>query len=79
MSTFTCDGEPGSVFPEPAAICGQNKENAEASDFLDPLILPWSMELVFRSILVSTMFGKHLLTEATNSSGVSGRGLINLL
>ena len=64
---------------EPAAICGQNDVNAAASDFLDLFIFSWSIKLVLRSILVSTMCGKHLLTEVTNSSGVSGRGPINLL
>jgi hypothetical protein len=79
MSTFTCDSEPRPVFLDPAAICGQNKANAADSDFLDFFILSWSIRLTFMSILVSTMCGKHLLTEATNSSGVPGRGPINLL
>jgi len=79
MFTFTWDGVTSSVLLEPAAICGQNIENAEASDFLDFFILSWSIKLVFMSILVSTMCGKHLLTEATNFSGVPGRGPINLL
>jgi hypothetical protein len=64
---------------EPPAICGQNIVNAEARDFFDFFILSWSIKLVFMSIFVSTICGKHLLTEATNSSGAPGRGPINLL
>lgn len=68
-----------SLLLNPTAICGQKKENREPSDFPRLFILSWRIVLLLKSILVSTMCGKYLLTEETNSSAVLGSEPINLL
>lgn len=78
-STLTHDWNARSVLFFPRAICGHNMANADESDVWDFFIRCWSTLLAFKSILVSTTYGKHLLTEETNSSAVEGRGPTNLL